>query len=167
MNNNPNQPREFDAVLGGELPPPVIGVVLGGLESVKSRLQSPIAEIRCMSITQAANYGKEGLDLIIAALNDASGQVRNCAYNLLLEKAQDVFLQESDLKIRQALFHKVRLALFHFDKFKMFTTLKDWVIHDYQYNDWYGITENIGYKLKNINELDFLIQKSQNVDFRH
>lgn len=27
-----NQPREYDAVLGGQVPPPVDGLVLGGLE---------------------------------------------------------------------------------------------------------------------------------------
>lgn len=32
MNKNPNQPKKFDAVLGGQDPPPVTGVVLGGLE---------------------------------------------------------------------------------------------------------------------------------------
>lgn len=40
MSKNPNQPREYDAVLGGKTPPPVDGVVLGGLEGVKRRLNS-------------------------------------------------------------------------------------------------------------------------------
>lgn len=35
---DPNQPRENDAVLGGQYPPPASGVILGGLEGVKQRL---------------------------------------------------------------------------------------------------------------------------------
>ncbi len=35
-----NQPRDFDVVLGGEAPPSVVGVVLGGLEGVKNQLGS-------------------------------------------------------------------------------------------------------------------------------
>ncbi|MDZ8070981.1 MAG: SMI1/KNR4 family protein [Nostoc sp. DedQUE08] len=38
MNNNLNQPGEFDAVLGGEAPPPIYGVVLGGNKRVKSSI---------------------------------------------------------------------------------------------------------------------------------
>ncbi|MEH2184398.1 hypothetical protein [Nostoc sp.] len=36
MNNNSNKSGEFDAVLGGEAPPPLYGVVLGGNKKVKS-----------------------------------------------------------------------------------------------------------------------------------
>ncbi len=35
-----NQPREFDAVLGGGNQAPVDGVVLGGIEGVKRRWES-------------------------------------------------------------------------------------------------------------------------------
>jgi hypothetical protein len=42
MNNNSNQPREFDAVLGGNASPPVNGVVLGGIGGVKISLKSSI-----------------------------------------------------------------------------------------------------------------------------
>ena len=35
MTNNQNQPREYDAVLGGQSPPPVEGAILGGIEGVK------------------------------------------------------------------------------------------------------------------------------------
>lgn len=43
MSENPNQPRVYDVVLGGQAPPPVEGVVLGGLEGVKSRLLAALA----------------------------------------------------------------------------------------------------------------------------
>ncbi|MEH1873595.1 hypothetical protein [Nostoc sp.] len=45
MNNNSNQPGEFDAVLGGEQQNPNYGVVLGGLEGVKNRLNSEDDEV--------------------------------------------------------------------------------------------------------------------------
>ena len=35
MPENPNQPREYDAVLGGEAPPPLSGAVLGGVEGLR------------------------------------------------------------------------------------------------------------------------------------
>ncbi|MDZ8094135.1 MAG: hypothetical protein RMZ42_19730 [Nostoc sp. DedQUE05] len=153
MNNNSNQPGEFDAVLGGELPPPVHGVVLGGIGGVKTLLRNSVAEIRCIGITQAANYGKEGLDLIIEALNDSSGQVRSLAYNLLEEKVEEPFLKGSRIKIKQ--------VLSNFDKLELFTTLKDWVIQDF--NPRYPLinTASIGYELKTIEEFNLLLQYSQ------
>jgi hypothetical protein len=42
MPENPNQPRENDAVLGGDSPPPINAVVLGGLEGVKKRFASTV-----------------------------------------------------------------------------------------------------------------------------
>ncbi len=45
MAENPNQPREYDAVKGGQAPAPVSGVVLGGLEGVKKRLSNPVIEV--------------------------------------------------------------------------------------------------------------------------
>ncbi|WP_414621287.1 hypothetical protein [Calothrix sp. CCY 0018] len=41
MNNNQNQPRRFDVVLGGKNPAPVTGAVLGGIEGVKRRFTYP------------------------------------------------------------------------------------------------------------------------------
>lgn len=95
MNNNPNQPKENDAVLGGQAPLPVEGVVLGGLEGLKSRLASGAQEARVAAVLEALNYGEAGLDLVIAALKDNSVQVHRTAYLLLREK--------TDPKVRQAL----------------------------------------------------------------
>lgn len=39
--NNPQQPREYDAVLGGNSPSMEGAAVLGGIEGVKLRLQNP------------------------------------------------------------------------------------------------------------------------------
>lgn len=84
MNNNP-VPRKFDAVLGGQAPPPIEGVVLGGLVGLKSRLQSTVVEARVAALSEALNYGEVGLDLVIRALQDKFRQVRHSA-NLLLQQ---------------------------------------------------------------------------------
>ncbi|MEW6491961.1 MAG: STM4015 family protein, partial [Cyanobacteriota bacterium] len=83
MNNNPNQPREDDAVLGGQATPPKAGVILGGIEGVKSRLESAVVEVRITALSEALKYRKAGLDLVISALKDESKQVRRSAYQLL------------------------------------------------------------------------------------
>jgi hypothetical protein len=73
--NNPNQPRKFDAVLGGSAPLPVEDVILGRLEGIKHRLKSAVVEIRVAAISEALSYGDAGLNLLIKALND-SEQIR-------------------------------------------------------------------------------------------
>ena len=83
MANELNQPREFDAVLGGHSPPPVEGAILGGIEGVKQRLVSPLVKSRLAAVGEAMNYADEGLALVIAALQDESVQVHRCAYKLL------------------------------------------------------------------------------------
>ncbi|MDZ8105312.1 MAG: HEAT repeat domain-containing protein [Nostoc sp. DedQUE12a] len=83
MTNNQNQPGEFDAVLGGEAPPPVRGAVLGGIEGVRKRLVNPDVEIRVAAVQDALNYQAEGLNLVIKSLQDSSRKVRQAAYNLL------------------------------------------------------------------------------------
>ena len=64
MNKNPNQPREFDAVKGGQAPPPVDGVVLGGLEGVKHRLKSTVARERAATLIEALRFGAGDIPLV-------------------------------------------------------------------------------------------------------
>ncbi|MBN3898226.1 MAG: HEAT repeat domain-containing protein [Nostoc sp. NOS(2021)] len=87
MTNNQNQPREFDAVLGGEAPP-TTDAVLGGVKGVKKRLGSPYAEIRLAALQDALNYQTEGLNLVIHSLHDCSRKVRQAAYNLLHDRIE-------------------------------------------------------------------------------
>jgi formylglycine-generating enzyme required for sulfatase activity len=84
MPNEQNQPGEYDAVLGGQNLIPRYAAVLGGIAGVKSRLASPIVEVRIAALSQALKYGENGLDLIILqGLEDKSLQVKIAAYNLL------------------------------------------------------------------------------------
>ena len=81
--NHPQQPREYDAVLGGNSPSLEGAAVLGGIEGVKLRLQNPDAKVRIAALEQALNYGEQGLDLVIAGLKDESVELQLQAYLLL------------------------------------------------------------------------------------
>lgn len=105
MSENQNQPREYDAVLGGQSSIPLNAAVLGGIPGVKSRLTSPIVEVRIAALSEALKYGEAGLDLIIQALHDESIQVKFAAYSLLKDR--------NEKKIRRRL--QNYLAIFEFD----------------------------------------------------
>ncbi|QEI40175.1 Serine/threonine-protein kinase pkn1 [Dolichospermum sp. UHCC 0315A] len=93
--NHPQQPREYDAVLGGNSPLLEGAAVLGGIEGVKLRLQNPDAQLRIAALEQAVNYGEQGLDLVIAGLNDESWDIQNTAYLILSDR--------TETKVKQAL----------------------------------------------------------------
>ena len=88
MTENPNQPREYDAVKGGESQVPLGAAVLGGIPGVKSRLASPAVEVRITALSEAIKYGEAGLDLIIGALQDESIKLKFAAYSLLKYQKQ-------------------------------------------------------------------------------
>jgi hypothetical protein len=85
---NPYQPREYDAVLGGHNLAPAGSLVLGGIEGVKNRLSSAVEEQRIAALQDAIKYGEAGLDLVIQALQDESEQVEKAAYRLLRERVE-------------------------------------------------------------------------------
>ncbi|MDJ0733178.1 MAG: hypothetical protein QNJ47_03680 [Nostocaceae cyanobacterium] len=99
MSNKEKQPREFDAVLGGEISPPVTGVVLGGIERVKRRLKSEDEKVRIAALEDAFNYGDEGLDLLIEALKDDSEKVKDYAVSFLQEIILNPFLLANNFQI--------------------------------------------------------------------
>jgi formylglycine-generating enzyme required for sulfatase activity len=87
MSENQNEPREYDAVRGGQNSIPINAAVLGGLPGVKSRLASPIVEVRIAALSEAIKHGEAGLDLIIQAWqDDESMQVKFAAYSLLKDR---------------------------------------------------------------------------------
>lgn len=83
-----NQPREDDAVLGGQSPPPLQSMVLGGIEGVKLRLNSPVMEVRVAALNDALNYGNAGLELVTQALQDKSRQIQRSTYRLLRKRQE-------------------------------------------------------------------------------
>ena len=92
MPNDQNQPREYDAVKGGQNLIPRDAAVLGGIAGVKSRSASPAVEARIAALSEALKYGEAGLDLILGALQDESMSVQSAAYSLLKDR--------KDLKIQ-------------------------------------------------------------------
>lgn len=89
MSENPNQPREYDVVLGNQITPPANAAVLGGLAAVKKRLASPIYQQRIVALSEALKYGQPGLDLVIQFLQDESEQVHKAAYHLLRQNTHE------------------------------------------------------------------------------
>ena len=83
-----NKPKDYDVVLGGKSLIPVNGVVLGGLEGVKHRLESEEEDIRIAALSEARKYGKAGLYLIISALKDPSLEVFQASYSYLKNETE-------------------------------------------------------------------------------
>jgi formylglycine-generating enzyme required for sulfatase activity len=113
--NNPQQPREYDAVLGGNSPSLEGAAVLGGIEGVKLRLQNPDSKVRIAALEQALNYGEHGLDLVIAGLKDESWDIQNAAY-LILNK-------RTETKIKQILQNPDKLG-FKLEQIEVLTVNK-------------------------------------------
>ncbi len=94
--NNPQQPREYDAVLGGNSPSLEGAAVLGGIEGVKLRLQNPDSKVRIAALEQALNYGEQGLDLVIECLNYQSWDIQIAAYLILNSRTEPKIKQILD-----------------------------------------------------------------------
>ena len=56
--NDERKPTEYDAVLGGSNPPPIDGVVLGGIEGVKSRLASDNIQSQISALSEDLTMAK-------------------------------------------------------------------------------------------------------------
>ncbi len=68
------------------MPPPVGGVVLGGLAGVKHRLSSSVSEHRIAALKEALNYGDAGLKIAIEICQSETGPVQRAACDLLRER---------------------------------------------------------------------------------
>ncbi|WP_322744719.1 formylglycine-generating enzyme family protein [Cuspidothrix issatschenkoi] len=80
-------------MLGGNSPSLEGAAVLGGIEGVKLRLQNPDSKVRIAALQQALNYGEQGLDLVIAGLNDQSWDIQNAAYLILYSSIEPIIKQ--------------------------------------------------------------------------
>ncbi len=90
-----NQPKEYDAVLGGGNQAPVDGVVLGGIEGVKRRWESANIQQKIVALSEALNYGDVGLDFVIQVWQSDLEKVSFAAYLLLRHR--------KEAKVKQAL----------------------------------------------------------------
>lgn len=87
---NLDQPKPYDAVRGGQLPPPVGGVVLGGLAGVKHRLSSSVSEHRIAALTETLNYGDAGLKIVIKICQSETGPVQRVGCDLLRKRLSSI-----------------------------------------------------------------------------
>jgi len=149
MNNNLNQPGEFDLVLGGQAQPPAEGIVLGGIKGVKSRLTSKVVEARIAAVSEALNYEEAGLNLVIKALKDPCKQVQRSACRLLRERTEPHIEQV----LQKYWMHQHDHSLFY-------TTWANWKVENFDPNK--GIIDPFGiaYVLR-IDQFNLLLQDPQ------
>ncbi|MEG3975980.1 PspA/IM30 family protein [Microcoleus sp. herbarium8] len=83
---NHDQPKPYDAVRGGQMPPPVGGVVLGGLAGVKHRLSAAVSEHRIAALKETFNYGDAGFKIAIEICQNETGPVQQAACDLVRER---------------------------------------------------------------------------------
>ena len=88
MTNNQNQPNQYDAVLGGNAPPPIHGAVLGGIGGVKRRLASSNVDAQVAALNDALNYRDVGLNFLIETLQHESVEIQRYVYKLLQDKEE-------------------------------------------------------------------------------
>ncbi len=86
---NSEQPTPDAAVLGGQSSPLNYGAVLGGINGVKHRLVNGSEEVKIAALSDALDYGEEGLELILQALRNETKRVQLTAWDLLLSTAND------------------------------------------------------------------------------
>lgn len=93
MTHSHSDPRDSDAVLGGNNPAPRQGAILGGIEGIQQKLSNPDLMIRLEALEQAWRYGDAGRGCLEQALGDRSKTVRRRARWLLRQpKSTDTLL---------------------------------------------------------------------------
>ena len=90
MLENFDRPKPYDVVRGGQLPPPVGAVVLGGLAGVKHRLSSSVSEHRIAAMKETLNYGDSGLEIIVKICQTETGATQQAACNLIRQKLSSI-----------------------------------------------------------------------------
>lgn len=87
------RPQNFDAVLGSQTQIANGSVVLGGIEGVKTRLNSESIHVRILALKDAINYGDAGLHLVLQYLEDPDSQIVDAAYELLKDRLESFVLE--------------------------------------------------------------------------
>jgi hypothetical protein len=105
-----SNPQKSDAVLGGQNPPPLDAVVLGGLDGFTQRFASESLSAKLQLLKDIIKYGAVGIDLALQALSDPSAEVQRLARKLLRTQAGE----------------EGKAALLDREPLGYFTTLSDW-----------------------------------------
>jgi hypothetical protein len=100
------RPQEFDAVLGNQTQIANGSLILGGLEGVKTRLNSEHIHVIILALKDAIKYGDAGLQLVIEYLENPESQIVDAAYELLKDRSEpfvrdriDRYLDDRELEI--------------------------------------------------------------------
>src|SRR6476646_7143487 len=80
-----NQPHVFDPVLE-QAPFLKENATVTGLEAVKQQLTSNSLELSQAALSDALNYGKEGLQLVVEIVQTKTDPLQWAAYDLLWER---------------------------------------------------------------------------------
>ena len=101
------RPQKFDAVLGNQTSIANGSVILGGIEGIKTRLNSENINIIILALKDALNYGDAGLYLIVRYLENPESQIVDVAYELLKDRSEpfvldclDRYLDDQELEIQ-------------------------------------------------------------------
>lgn len=102
------RPQNFDAVLGNQNIASPGSVILGGIESVKTRLNSDSIQVKILALKDAINYGDAGLQLVISYLEAEESQLVDAAYELLKDRSEpfvcdriDRYLDDRELALQE------------------------------------------------------------------
>ena len=145
MSEESKQPREYDLVLGGDNPPPVDGLVLGGIAGIKRRLESNNIKIIKSALSDAIAYKDEGLELVINALYNTPQEIRQHAVNIL----------------RNHKTAKAEQALLDYDPNSLFVRFSDWNLKDFNLESYLDDPVNTAYRidLKQFNNIISELEK--------
>ena len=129
--NEENKPKGYDLVLGGNNPPPVDGLVLGGIAGIKRRLESNNTEIIKSALSDAISYKDEGLELVINALYNTPQEIRQHAVKI----------------IRNYKTAKAEQALLDYDPNSLFVRFSDWNLKDFNLESYLDDPVNTAYRV--------------------
>jgi GUN4-like len=88
MISNPNDPRPYDAVIGGKNPP-LNSAVLGGISGLKKRLKHDNKSVQLKALKESIKYGEEGVIFLLEVLTNEKGFVQRIAWDLLWAMAKE------------------------------------------------------------------------------
>jgi WD40 repeat protein len=88
VHSNQNQPLPYDAVLGGNSPPPIRAAVLGGMAGIQWRLQSNTDKVKITALKDVLRYGDRGIEFLTNLVQTETGLLLWTAYHLLWQADQ-------------------------------------------------------------------------------
>lgn len=94
MNDESKQPKEYDLVLGGNNPPPIDSLVLGGIDGLKLQFNNAVTEEKKISILkQAISYGEAGDAWLFDLIATEKNKIQWLAAVLLSHTKNEVYKQ--------------------------------------------------------------------------